>query len=57
MANLLLTEACVRRCPYCFAKQYMDGVEDHSAITKENFVYVIDFLESLPATKITPAWV
>lgn len=45
MANFLLTEACVRRCPYCFAKQYMDGVEDHSAITKENFVYVIDFLE------------
>ena len=45
MANLLLTEACVRHCPYCFAKQYMDGVEDHSAITKENFVYVIDFLE------------
>lgn len=45
MANLLLTEACVRNCPYCFAKQYMDGVEDHSAITKENFVYAIDFLE------------
>jgi len=45
MANLLLTETCVRSCPYCFAKQYMDGVEDHSAITKENFVYVIDFLE------------
>lgn len=45
MANLLLTEACVRKCPYCFAKQYMDGVEDHSAITFENLVYVLDFLE------------
>lgn len=45
MANLLLTEACVRKCPYCFAKQYMEGVEDHSAITKDNLVYVVNFLE------------
>ena len=45
MANLLLTEVCVRSCPYCFAKQYMDEVDDHSAITTENLVYVIDFLE------------
>lgn len=45
MANLLLTETCVRSCPYCFAKQYMAGVEDHSLITWENLIYVSDFLE------------
>lgn len=45
MANLLLTEACVRSCPYCFAKKYMDDVEDQSAISKDNLVYVVDFLE------------
>ena len=45
MANLLLTEVCVRKCPYCFAKQYMEGVEDRSAITKDNLVYVVNFLE------------
>lgn len=45
MANLLLTETCVRSCPYCFAKQYMDGVEDRSAITWENLTYVADFLD------------
>lgn len=45
MANLLLTEKCVRSCPYCFAKQYMDGTEDSSAITWENINYVADFLE------------
>ena len=28
MANLLLTEKCVRSCPYCFAKKYMDGAEN-----------------------------
>lgn len=46
MANLLLTEVCVRKCPYCFAKQYMEGTEDKSAITMENLTYVVDFLEN-----------
>lgn len=45
MANLLLTESCVRKCPYCFAKQYMEGTEDKTAISTENLIYVVDFLE------------
>lgn len=45
MANLLLTEACVRSCPYCFAKQYMDGAMDQTAISRENVIYVADFLQ------------
>ena len=45
MANLLLTEKCIRKCPYCFAKQHMEGAEDSSAITWDNLTYVADFLE------------
>ena len=45
MANILLTEVCVRKCPYCFAKQYMDNKSDSTAITIENLLYIIDFLE------------
>lgn len=53
MANLLLTEVCVRKCPYCFAKQYMEGVEDRSAITKDNLVYVVNFLEKSGINRIS----
>ena len=37
MANVLLTEACVRSCPYCFAKQYMSetDVKDVSGNNKD----------------------
>lgn len=45
MANILLTEVCIRSCPYCFAKQFMADVEDKSAISKENLIYIADFLE------------
>lgn len=45
MPNLLLTESCVRRCPYCFAKQYMDETDYSSEITWDNLTYVVDFLE------------
>lgn len=53
MANLLLTEACVRSCPYCFAKQYMDDVKDQTAISKENLIYVADFLEKSGVSHIS----
>jgi len=43
MANILLTESCVRACPYCFAKQYMVGAAKRE-MSWENLVYVLDFL-------------
>lgn len=53
MANVLLTEACVRRCPYCFAKQYMDGEKDKTAISFENVKYIADFLEKSGENRVS----
>lgn len=46
MANVLLTETCVRSCPYCFAKQYMSDVDVKDSLTWDNLIYIADFLES-----------
>ena len=45
MANILLTEKCVRSCPYCFAKEHMDGAESDRTITWDNLIYIADLLE------------
>jgi len=45
MPNILLTEKCVRACPYCFAKDYLkEGKE--SILSWENLIYIADLLES-----------
>lgn len=44
MANILLTEKCVRSCPYCFAKKHMDDSEDNY-LSWENLIYITDLLE------------
>ena len=44
MANILLTETCVRSCPYCFAKQYMSDSDVKDALTWDNLIYIADFL-------------
>lgn len=46
MANVLLTETCVRNCPYCFAKQYMSEADVKDALTWDNLIYIADFLQS-----------
>jgi len=46
MANLLLTETCVRSCPYCFAKKHMADSASDNILSWENLIYVADFLES-----------
>lgn len=43
--NVLLTETCVRSCPYCFAKQYMSEVDMKDSLTWDNLIYIADFLE------------
>lgn len=45
MANLLLTEVCVRSCPYCFAKTEMAGSPARDVLSWENLVYVADFFD------------
>lgn len=45
MANLLLTQKCVRACPYCFAKEHMSTVDRNRQVSWEDFIYVVDFLQ------------
>lgn len=44
MPNVLLTEKCVRECPYCFAKKHMDD-SALSELSWDNLIYIADFLE------------
>ena len=44
MANILLTNRCVRSCPYCFAKQHLETAPPTDLLTLENLVYITDFL-------------
>ena len=45
MANILLTQQCVRSCPYCFAKKHMaDSVPD-DILTWDNLIYIADLME------------
>ncbi len=44
MPNVLLTETCVRSCPYCFAKQYMQDADVGDALTWDNLIYIADLL-------------
>jgi hypothetical protein len=45
MANILLTEKCVRACPYCFAKEHLKENKEN-ILSWENLIYIADFLES-----------
>ena len=46
MPNVLLTEKCVRSCPYCFAKAQMEESDCDDLLTWENFLYIVDFFEA-----------
>lgn len=45
MANVLLTQQCVRSCPYCFAKKYMEGSPDNDMLAWEDLIYIADLFE------------
>jgi radical SAM protein with 4Fe4S-binding SPASM domain len=45
MANLLLTEKCVRSCPYCFAKEYLKESKEN-LLSWENLIYIADLFEA-----------
>lgn len=45
MPNVLLTQRCVRSCPYCFADKHMSGAPDEH-LSWENLIYLADFLKA-----------
>lgn len=45
MANILLTQQCVRACPYCFAKKHMAESERDAMISWEDMIYIADLFE------------
>jgi len=50
MANILLTDYCNLKCPYCFARTVMDGRKKHMSM--KNFKKTINFLEEKKEKKV-----
>jgi radical SAM protein with 4Fe4S-binding SPASM domain len=46
MANVLLTQRCIRSCPYCFAKKYMADSPDEETLSWQDLIYIADLLQS-----------
>lgn len=46
MPNILLTQKCVRSCPYCFAKKHMADSPPEDMLAWENLIYIADLLET-----------
>lgn len=44
MANILLTPKCVRACPYCFAKKYLETASSKKFFSWEDLIYVVDLV-------------
>jgi Arylsulfatase regulator (Fe-S oxidoreductase) len=42
MANIMLTDVCNLRCPYCFANEFVN--KDNNEITMEAFAKAVDFI-------------
>lgn len=40
--NVLLTNRCVRSCPYCFASKYMAAADAHTFLCWEDLIYIAD---------------
>ncbi len=45
MPNILLTQRCVRSCPYCFAKKHMGGADPGAFLPWEDLVYLADIMQ------------
>lgn len=46
MPNILLTQRCVRSCPYCFADKHMAESDSTDILSWDNVVYLADFLHA-----------
>ena len=45
MANVLLTQRCVRSCPYCFAREHMAKSLSDNVLSWDDLIYLADFIE------------
>lgn len=46
MANLLFTQRCNRKCPYCFAGRHMAESPEDDSISWESLIYVADLFRA-----------
>ncbi|MBF0563962.1 MAG: radical SAM protein [Nitrospirae bacterium] len=46
MPNILLTQRCVRTCPYCFAKKHMSESLSDDMLSWKNLIYIADLIEN-----------
>lgn len=46
MPNVLMTQRCVRSCPYCFAEKHMSGAAPEDILGWEDLIYLADFLQA-----------
>ena len=44
MPNIMVTQRCNLRCPYCFANEFVDGEKSELDITVDNFKRILDFI-------------
>lgn len=51
MANIMMTDVCNLRCPYCFANEFVN--KDTNEISEENFNRAVDFIV---VTAVTVLW-
>lgn len=53
MPNILLTQKCIRSCPYCFARKHMHDAPPEDILTWENLIYIVDFFQAGGDTNIS----
>lgn len=46
MPNVLLTQKCIRSCPYCFARKHMHDAPPEDILKWEDLIYIVDFFQS-----------
>lgn len=53
MPNILLTQKCIRSCPYCFARKHMHDAPPEDILKWEDLIYIVDFFQSGGDTNIS----
>lgn len=46
MPNILLTQKCIRSCPYCFARKHMHDAPPEDILKWEDLIYITDFFQA-----------
>ena len=53
MPNILLTQKCIRSCPYCFARKHMHEAPPEDILKWEDLIYIVDFFQAGGDTNIS----